>query len=72
MLWSVNHIEQYDGAFLAFKAGENGFQGFEGAVGDGDFFAGAKVAVDTFLVMRLGAQCFNELCGHGDGPVPEG
>lgn len=55
MLWPVKHIEQDDGAFFAFTAGEDSLQIFEGAVGDGDFFADAEVAVNAFLSVWLGA-----------------
>ena len=52
---ALEDVEEDDGAFFAFAAGEDGFQVFEGAVGDGDFFSGSEVAVATFLAVGLGA-----------------
>ncbi len=40
---------------------------FEGAVGDGDFFASGEVTVAAFLAMGLGTQGVDEGVGYGDG-----
>lgn len=72
MLGPLKYVQKHDGALFTLAAFEDGFQVFEGAIGNGDLFPCAEVGMYTLLAMRLGMKRLDQCIGYGHRLVAEG